>query len=144
LSFDVAVVIEKVDLNNEVKCGYTWTPMSEWSTYADTREYNAKEEETAKRRRQANENTIRTSAISIASLKVPYGNEVEALYEALCNVQYTRKTISDDRIISRGEEFEEALYACEDYILEYESRFENCYLVAEQSKFVLHKLFGFI
>jgi hypothetical protein len=144
LSFEVAVVIEKVDPENPIDVGYEFTPMAEWTTYADTRVTIDAEKETTVnvRRRTSQVTNIRSGAALIAGLQSPYTKNLDTLYETLCTIIFTRKYVSDDRILSMGQEFEEALYACEDYIAEYEAHFENGYLAIMQSQYMAQRLFG--
>ena len=142
LSFEVAVVIEKIDKDNPVECGYVYTPMVDWAPSADNRALPEKEETVTVRKRLPNPNTVRQGAITIAGLTDPFGKDYDAMFEALCGVVYTRKLISDERIINQGAEFEEALYAALDYLDSYERHYRNLYLAAESAEWIVMDLLG--
>ena len=145
LSYEMAVVIEKIDPENPVECGYTWTPMDEWVPYTDERESMVIEKAETVRKRSGSPTAVRSGAIIMSGVKDPYGADIDTFYEALCGVMYARNRVNNDQtIINMGDDFAQALYTYEDYLESYTSYFTNAYVAQECNSSLVYKAFGLL
>ena len=145
LSYEMAVVIEKIDPDNPVECGYSWTAMDEWVPYADNRQVIVEQQKVDVRKRNGSAAAVRSGVSIMAGIADPFGAGVDTFYEALAGVMYARNKVGNDQnIINLGREFEEALWAYEDYLESYVNYFSNAYAAQDGNNTIIYKAFGLL
>ncbi len=98
ISFDLAVVFEIIDTENETPVQYTWTQMSDWEPVE-----SSEVEETVKTRPEADKMDIKTAterAETILKKKDAFTKKLDDLYRYLTLVTYTLKTYPSDTLDS--------------------------------------------
>jgi hypothetical protein len=98
LSVKIAVVLEIIDPEAPVDVGYTWTEMSKWAPYADTRA-QVEKPSYVPTRKNANLSLLRTSALKLDSYReqgdaVLFGERYNDLYRSVTDMDYVVQQFS--------------------------------------------------
>ena len=107
LSFNLAVVIEIVDREEEVDVGYTWTNMNKWMPSADTRG-DVKVEQTTALRAIPKTADIRSNAVRAQKYVedgTAFTSSYTGFYRALTDIGYALNYLDADSIPSAYDEY---------------------------------------
>lgn len=90
LSFNLAVVIELIDPNNEIDVGYKWTNMKDWMPYADTRDSGSSGSDTVMREtpKLSDIRSSATKAQKYVDEGTAYTTYFSGFYRALTDIEY--------------------------------------------------------
>ena len=140
LSFNVAVVIEIIDRENPIDVGYQWTPMADWTPYADTRAEgnttvilkrdNPKKSSLSQNVRKATDYINKGTA---------YTDAYKQFYRALTDIQYTINFFDDSDFTAEDNDTLDAYY---DLLLEYTSFTESVNTRVEDGRGIVNSILG--